>query len=315
MRMELVHPPPLRPGDCVGLVSTSSPVTADKLDRIITYLRDRDYRVKAADGILDRVGHFGGSAEQRAAGVMRMFADPEVSLVLPVDGGTGAAHLVDALDYDLIRANPKVFAGFSDPTVLNNSLLAAAGLPSVHGISGFQFFGWPDHDEPTETAFWRMVSGPIAGQEIAGEGWRVYRSDGGTVSGMLVGGNATAVATVAGTAWMPPTSGAILLFEAMTATFDDIDHQLSQLRLAGVFDDIAALVVGAPADWERENAPDADTDELILRCVRGTFPIITGVPFGHQQAKIQLPIGCRAEVDLRGHQPVLRYLEDLVRHD
>jgi hypothetical protein len=41
----------------------------------------------------------------------------------------------------------------------------------------------------------------------------------------------------------------------------------------------------------------------------------TGVPFGHQQSKIQFPIGCRVEFDLRGQQPVLRYLEDLVAFD
>jgi hypothetical protein len=65
--------------------------------------------------------------------------------------------------------------------VLNNALLAAAGVPSVLGVTGFRVFAWPDADEPTETAFRRMVSGPIAGQEVTGEDGRVYRADGGTV--------------------------------------------------------------------------------------------------------------------------------------
>jgi LD-carboxypeptidase N-terminal domain len=64
-----------------------------------------------------------------------MFADPDVSLIMPASGGTGAAHLADLLDYPLIRAHPKLFTAFSDPSVLNNSILAAAGLPSVHGAS------------------------------------------------------------------------------------------------------------------------------------------------------------------------------------
>ena len=87
------------------------------------------------------------------------------------------------------------------------------------------------------------------------------------------------------------------------------------LRLCGVFDDIAALVIGALADWERGDAPDAGTHELVLRCVRGRFPVITGVAFGHQQRKIQFPIGCRVEFDLRSGRPVLRHLEDLVTLD
>jgi muramoyltetrapeptide carboxypeptidase len=268
--------------------------------------------VRLADGLLDRAGHLAGSAERRAADVNRMFGDPEVALVMPASGGTGAGHLVDLLDYGLIRAHPKLFAGFSNPSVLNNALLAAAGLPSVHGVSGFQFFGWADVDEPTDTAFWRMVTGPVAGQAVAGDGWRVHRADSPVLSGPVVGGNLLEVLALAGTRWMPPAKGAIVLLESVDTTFDDVDRMLTHLRLAGVFDGIEALVIGTPADWAREDAPDASTDELVLRCVRGRFPVITGVPFGHQQAKIQFPIGCRVEFDLSGQRPVLRYLEDLV---
>jgi len=314
--MELVKPRAVRPGELIGLVATSSPVSAAELDRLTGYLRGRGYAVRVADGVLDRVGHLAGSAERRSSGVNRMFADPDVAVVMPVTGGTGAGHLVDLLDYATIRGHPKVFAGFSDPSVLNNSILAAAGLPSVHGVSGFQFFGWADVDEPTETAFWRMVSGPIAGREVTGEGWRVHRAAGKvSVSGPVVGGSWLALAALAGTRWMPSTAGAVLLLEAMTATFDDMDRALTHLRLAGVFDDIAALVVGSPADWEPEGAPDASTDELVLRCVKGSFPVITGVPFGHQQTKIQFPIGCQVEFDLRDEHPVLRYPENLVTFD
>jgi muramoyltetrapeptide carboxypeptidase len=244
-----------------------------------------------------------------------MFGEPEVSLIMPATGGTGAAHLVDMLDYQLIRAHPKLFTGFSNPTVLNNSILAAAGLPSVHGVSGFQFFGWPDVDEPTETAFWRMVSGPITGHEVTGEDWRAYRADRLAVSGPVVGGSLWDVSALPGTRWLPSTSGAILLLEAVDATFEQVDRLLTQLRLARVFDDIAALVIGAPADWAAENAPDASADELVLRCVKGRFPVITGVEFGHQHSKIQFPVGCRVEFDLRGEYPVLRYLEELVTLD
>lgn len=313
--MELVRPRALRPGDCIGIVSTSSPVSAEQVDRLAAYLGGRGYLVRVADGVLDRAGHFAGSPQLRAAGVMDMFADPGVSLIMPASGGTGAAHLVDLLDYQLIRSHPKLFTAFSDPSVLNNSILAAAGLPSVHGVSGFEFFGWPDVDEPTASAFWQMVSGPVAGQEVTGENWRVHRAAAPAVSGPVFGGNLWAMLALAGTRWMPPTPGAILLLEDFIATFDDVDRRLTHLRLAGIFDDIAALVIGAPTGWEAEDAPDASADDLVLRSVKGRFPVITGVEAGHQQRKIPLPVGCRVEFDLRGQHPVLRYLEDLVTVD
>jgi muramoyltetrapeptide carboxypeptidase len=311
-----IKPQPVRKGDHIGLVSTSSPVTAQQLDRLTGYLDGLGYGVRVADGVLDRFGHFAGSAERRAAGVMQMFADPEVSLVLPVNGGYGAGQLVDRLDYRVVRENPKVLAGFSDPSVLNNSILAAAGLPSVHGVNGIQFFGWDDVDEPTETAFWRMVSGPLAGWEVPGDDWRVYRAYETVVSGPVVAGFWRSLAALAGTPWMPPTEGAILFIEAMSGTlYDDVERFLTTLRLTGVLDRIAALVVGSPCDWERADAPDAGTDDLVLRCADGSFPVIIGVPFGHQPTKIQLPVGCQVEFDLRGPRPLLRYLENLVAID
>jgi len=194
--------------------------------------------------------------------MLGMFADRGVSLVMPATGGTGASHLVDLPDYELIRAHPKLFTGFSDPSVLNNSILAAG--PAERLRCGFQFFGWPDVDEPTEPAFWRMVSGQVIGQEVTGADWRVYRAEGSVISGPVVGGSLWAMLALAGTRWMPPTSGAILLLEDFMGTFDDVDRRLTHLRLAGVFDDIAALVIGAPADWEPEDAPDASADELVL---------------------------------------------------
>ena len=196
-----------------------------------------------------------------------MFGDPEVSLVMPVSGGTGAGHLVDLLDPGLIRAHPKVFTAFSDPSVLSNSILATAGLPSVHGVSGFQFFGWAYVDESTETAFWQMVSGPIAGLEVPGANWRVHRAAGPAVSGPVVGGNLWAISALAGTRWMPSTAGAILPLEAMDGTlFEDVDRLLTQLRLAGTFDGIVGRAFGAPADWKPcKNAPDTGSDQLVLR--------------------------------------------------
>ena len=311
--VELVKPRPVRPGDCVGIVSTSSPVSPEELDRLAGYLEDCGYRVRLAEGVGDRAGHLAGTAARRAAGVMSMFADPDVALVLPATGGTGASHVVDLLDYGLIRANPKVFTGFSDPSSLCNAILAGAGLPNVHGVTGIQFFEPALKDEWTEAEFWAMVSGPIAGRELAGGDWHAYRATAPVVSGPVVGGTLPSFRALVGTRWMPSTTAAILVIEAFLDTFDDVDRALTHLKLAGVFDGIAALVIGAPANWEREDAPDAGTDELILRCVPDQgFPVITNVGLGHAARKIQLPLGCRVEFDLSGGRQVLRYLEDLV---
>jgi muramoyltetrapeptide carboxypeptidase LdcA involved in peptidoglycan recycling len=108
-----------------------------------------------------------GGAQRRAAGVMSMFADPEVAMVLPANGGSGAGHLVDLLDYGLIRSHPKVFTGFSNPTVLINSVLAGAGLACAHGVTGFQFYSPAMHEPWTDEAFWEWCQAPSPGRRSA----------------------------------------------------------------------------------------------------------------------------------------------------
>jgi muramoyltetrapeptide carboxypeptidase len=311
--MEMLKPRALRAGDTIGIVSTSSPVSPAELGRLAGYLHRRGYQVKVAEGAGDRLGHFAGSAERRAAGVMAMFADPEVAMVLPATGGTGAYQLVDRLDYGLIRTHPKLFAGFSDPSILNNAILGAAGLASLYGATGFQFF--QNEIEPgTERGFWALASGPVAGTEVGGRDWHVHRRGftGAAIAGPVVAGTLWSVFVLAGTRWMPPTAGAILVLESRAATYELADAVLTKLRLTGVLDGIAALIIGTPADWERQDAPDRDVDELILRAAGGGFPVITNVPCGHQPRRIQFPVGGRVAFGLEGDVPVLRYEEDLV---
>ena len=112
----LVRPAAVRPGDTVAIVSTSSPVSHDELDRLSRYFHGRGYTVRVAPGADAATGYLAGPREQRAADLMAAFTDPAVRLIVPATGGKGAAHLLDLLDYEVIRANPKIFTGISDPS-------------------------------------------------------------------------------------------------------------------------------------------------------------------------------------------------------
>jgi LD-carboxypeptidase N-terminal domain len=101
----------------VAIVSTSSPVSRDDLDRLSRYFAERGYPVKVAAGAATATGYRAGPRKQRAADLMAAFADPAVRPMVPAAGGTGAAQLLDLLDFDIIRANPRVFTGtFTRPS-------------------------------------------------------------------------------------------------------------------------------------------------------------------------------------------------------
>src|SRR6266545_3104980 len=287
----LVRPNAVRPGDTVAIISTSSPVGQDELDRLSRYFSERGYTVQIAPGAGAATGYIAGPREQRAADLMAAFADPAVRLIVPATGGKGAAHLLDLLDYDVIRANPKIYTGISDPSIVGNAIYHRAGLVALHGPSGYDFFQ-PEVDADTETAFWQIVSG--------------------SVTGHVVGGHLGTIRALIGTPWMPDVRGAVLLLEEVFVPWVAVDQALTHLRLAGVFDQIAALVVGVAIDCPRDDAPDEDWDQMILRCVGGRCPVITNVEFGHTVRKIPFVIGGRVTLDLQAAVPAIRYLDDLV---
>lgn len=307
----LRHPRPVRAGDGVAIVSTSSPVKPDDLDRLVAYFERRGHPVEVMPHAAATTGYIAGPAADRATDLMAAFADPAVRLVMPAEGGEGAATLLELLDFELIGESGKVFVGLSDTSILANAIVSRGRLAALHGPTGHSF-SRPEVEPYTEDWFWRIVTGPVAGQEVAGDTWRVPQGAGSVISGHVVGGHLRTIRTMIGTSWMPDLRGAVFVVEEVDVTWAQIDSALTHLRLAGVFDEIAALLVGAPRDCARGDSPDGHWDELILRASGATCPVVTDAELGHTARKFGLGVGCRVELDLGGERPLLRYAEDFV---
>jgi muramoyltetrapeptide carboxypeptidase len=209
---------------------------------------------------------------------MAAFSNPDISLIMPAGGGKGANQLLPLLDFDTIAANPKIFCGLSDPSIIANAITARSRLATLHGPTGYDF-SRQEVNPYTEDNFWRIL---------------------GTIRSLL------------GTPYMPSLEGAILILEEVFVPWVQVDVALTHLRLAGVFDQIAALIIGTPVDTPRDDAPDDDWDRLILRSTGATCPVITNADFGHTERKFPLPLGLTVELDLTAATPALRYTEDLV---
>jgi muramoyltetrapeptide carboxypeptidase len=118
----MLRPRKLQPGDVIGIVSTSSPVTPDAVERMGRYFREKGYPVKVAPHALASFGFMAGTPQMRADDFNRMLHDPEVRMIVTSMGGAGAVHLVPLVDYPAIAADPKIVAGLSNPCVLMNAI-------------------------------------------------------------------------------------------------------------------------------------------------------------------------------------------------
>lgn len=311
--MAAILPRALTPKDVVAIVSTSSPAPAPEaeVNQLISYFAGRGHRVRVMPHTLAATGYLAGPAIDRAADLMAAFADAEVGLIVPATGGKGSAQMLSLLDYELIKRNPKIMLGLSDPSIVINAITARTGLITLHGPTGYDF-SRPTVEPRTEADFWRMATSNVTGTEASESEWRVINGAGTQITGPVFGGHLGTIRALIGTQWQPQLNGAILILEDVFVPWVDIDAALTHLRLAGVFNQIAALVFGVPVDCSSDGAPESDWDAFILRCVGSTCPILTNVQLGHTSRKLPFPIGARVHVDLNPNRPVIRYCESAV---
>jgi len=300
-RIIMRKPRRIQPGDTIGIASPSSPVKQIELEANIALLHEHGYRTVAGDSVLATVScndYLAGTDSQRAADIDRMFADDSIDAIFCARGGYGATRLLNLLDWDIIRANPKVFTGYSDITSLHTAIARHAEFatyysPNVATLAGL--------DAASTDSFWQMVEGmALTDFVFAADPNTMQTLVPGLVRGRLAGGCLSLLAHACGSQYAPDFTDCIVLIEDVGESIYRADRTLIQLRNAGLLDTAAGFVVGTITRWQAheadppQNSPDALWQDILAPLGK---PTITGFPFGHEPNPLTLPLGCHAELD------------------
>jgi muramoyltetrapeptide carboxypeptidase len=301
----LLRPRRLAPGDVIGIVAPASPPPdPTRLDLGIAALQRLGYRVKLAKHARARRGFLAGTDRERAGDLMRLFTDRAVDAILCVRGGYGAPRLLPLLDYREIRRHAKVFVGYRDLTALHCAFLTQAGMVSFHGPHVVGDFARADLPPFTLDSFQQTVGAGRTGDIAAGcrdGNVTILRS--GRARGRLIGGNLSLLCSLIGTPWLPDFRGRILFLEDVGEQPYRFDRMLTQLRNAGLLQQVAGIAVGVNADCEDPKAKDAKEfrqtidDVLRDRLLPLQVPVAVGLPFGHVPLNATLPVGVNATLD------------------
>ncbi|HYE95222.1 MAG TPA: LD-carboxypeptidase [Rubricoccaceae bacterium] len=311
-RLPLVKPPRLRYGDTVGLVCPASrldgPGVLEEAQEVVEAL---GFRAKVGRYCLTRHGYLAGTDADRAADLMEMFTDRDVHAVLALRGGWGCARLLPLLDFDAIRANPKPLIGYSDITALLLAIYQKSGLVTFHGPVGRSTWTTATIESFRDV----LVHGrtPAFGEDAPdGEGADEGEASGpferrrdflpvraGVAEGPLVGGNLSVLAGLVGTPYLPSFAGHVLFVEEVAESLYRIDRMLTQLRLAGAFDEMAALVFGQCRRCTDDGDVPGDGLRWLLRDQLQGLRVAawTGAPIGHVSPVYTLPVGTRVVTD------------------
>ena len=310
----MIYGKKLKFGDTLGLIAPSGAVRQEgAIERAVKETERMGFRVKLGESARQKYGYLSGTDEVRARDVNAMFADDEVDAIVCLRGGYGAMRILDLLDYDMIAKHPKIFMGFSDVTALHIALLERCGLATFHGpMAAANWAGKPLDDFSRESMYRSLMRAAPAGELCNPEGYPKQTVNPGQAEGQLVGGNLMLITSSLGTPWELDTKGRIIFIEEIGERTYCVDRMLTQLRLAGKFDDCAGVVFGDFADCPVEYPEFGLTLEEIIRDVVapcGT-PIFTGLRCGHCSPKLTLPLGVKCRLD--ADQCTLTVLESAV---
>jgi muramoyltetrapeptide carboxypeptidase len=238
-----------------------------------------------------------------------MFVRDDVRAILCARGGYGANYLLKELDFDKIKANPKVFIGYSDISCLLTHFTDACAFVTFHGPMAAK--DWA-HADGVDLASWQAaVSNSTP--------WNVPLNpeasglEEGEAEGILYGGCLSILVASLGTPYEIKTDGTILFLEDLAAKPYQIDRMLMQLKLAGMFDKVRGIVFGEMLDCVQTANQGYTLEEVVTRIVGDLgVPVAFGVRSGHVTSRnITLPFGVGAKLTVQG-EVTLKILESAI---
>ena len=312
--MKIIKPKKLQKGDTVAIISPSGAVPdelKDQFNKGVKFLENLGLKVKIEKNALKRYYYSSGTAKERISDIHNAFTDKKVKAIIMSIGGSTANSLLDGLDFNLIKKNPKMFLGISDGTTLLNPIFSKTGLVTYHGPDLIFTFGLSMSPMIKENLIKTLFGGKVGqlhpnlkwkglsklNKDEKYKGWQCIRK--GKANGKLVGGNIHCLLSLENTDFRPEYNGSILFLEAYKATVEDLHQAFVHFRQAKIFDKINGLILGHFYGSHMEDKKqDREIADVILEVTKEyLFPILEIGEIGHNVENYVLPIGCMATID------------------
>lgn len=319
----MLKPKRLKVGDTVGIISTSSPVAAlcpERLERGILEIERMGFKVKVGKNVVKKLDYLAGTVEERLEDFHNFIGDSEVKAVINTIGGFNSNQLIEYIDYELIKQNPKIIIGYSDFTAVLLSIyqktnlvtfLGPAVLPQFgeyNGLINYSKKSFEDilinssfplevmHSRQWTCEFLEWDKHDIRERKnVLNKGPKIVRE--GEMKGEILAGNMGTMLLLAGSSFIPSFENKILFIEddedEKPAT---IDRYLHHLRSIKAFDKINGIVIGR-FHPKVSFSEEYSLSNIIKQATKNyNFPIVVDFDFGHTDPMMTLPNGINASI-------------------
>ena len=281
-------PPALQLGDVVAVAAPASPVAPEPFRAGVRWLQEWGFRVRYGKEIFQDRPYEAHADQERSRILAQLLADPEVKGVLCARGGYGSLKVLEYLDYPALAAHPKRFIGFSDVTTLLCTFYQRLNLVTFHGPTVAHL------GELTPAARTSLRVALTANEPLNLHFTGLTVLCPGQAQGPLLGGNLTTLCHLIGTPFAPQLAGHVLFLEDHHEARYRIDRLLHHLRLSGLLQEVAAVVLGS---FTRCGPVEPLLEIFGAALAPLRIPVLAGLPVGHQPDNHTLPIGAWAVVN------------------
>ncbi len=312
--------PKLKLGDEIRIITPARSASMNWLHPLIETAKEKlesmGFKISFGDYV-EEIDEFNSSPRyMRIDDLHDAFSDPNVKAILTVIGGYNSNQLLEFIDYELIRNNPKILCGYSDITALQNAIYAKTDMITYSGPAFFNFAmekGFEYNEEyfkkclMNEDSFEikpsKKISEDLWGADqknrtfTENKGWTIVNE--GSAEGKIIGGNISTLALLQGTEYWPDIKNCVLFLEECDeSTEDDIYRQIESLSQQTDFETVKAIVFG-----RIETACKVKQEKLIKIIKNNSrmsrIPVVLDVDFGHTNPMITFPIGGTVKLELK----------------
>lgn len=293
----MIRPSVLRPGDTVALVSPAKAIEPELIQAAARFFEEKGFRVLIGAHAAGSHNYFSGTDAERIANLQWAIDHPDVKAIICNRGGYGALRVLQQVQWANFLREPRWLAGFSDITNFHLQGLKL-GVETIHSTMPLNFA------ENTPQSLSSLLS--ILEHGHSEIHWQSQTTGiSGSATGRVIGGNLSIIYSLLGTPLCPSFQDAILFIEDVGEQMYHLDRMFQAMKLAGVFDEIAGLVIGGMTDMKDTATPTNFTVEGLVREMLQfrSIPVAFEAPIGHQndnQAVIVGRIGHLTVADKQG---------------
>lgn len=278
----------LNKGDKIGIISCSNGLSIKNkniIEELKLNLKSLDIEMVEGDTLYAKEYNlFSGTGEEKARALEKLFLDKDIKMIFDISGGDLANEVLDFLDFNLIKENPKPFFGYSDLTVLLNAIYSQCDI-TTYNYQLRNLIG-----KFKEEQMQNFKASFIEGKED------IFNLDykwinGSHLEGIVVGGNIRCLLKLAGTKYMPDFKDKILFLESFSGNSAKMVTYITQYKNLGVFNEVKGIILGEFTEMEREDLKP-DIVEILKRVIGEiNIPILKTSDLGHGADAKCIPIG------------------------